>query len=68
MEIKQDMDFRDLENNCWGQAVDILKEISDADKEDATSIGFTTDIKDELTSDAVNVKKFAVGGIYVNGK
>jgi hypothetical protein len=35
MEIKQDMDFRDLENNCWGQAVDILKEISDADKEDA---------------------------------
>lgn len=42
--------------------------LSDADKEDATSIGFTTDIKDELTSDAVNVKKFAVGGIYVNGK
>ena len=35
MEIKQDMDFRDLENNCWGQAVDILKEISDAGKEDA---------------------------------
>lgn len=35
MEIKQDMDFGDLENNCWGQAVDILKEISDADKEDA---------------------------------
>ena len=20
MEIKQDMDFRDLENNCWGRA------------------------------------------------
>lgn len=38
MEIKQDMDFRDLENNCWGQAVDILKEISDADKEDALMI------------------------------
>lgn len=35
MEIKQDMDFRDLENNCWGQATKILKEISDADKEDA---------------------------------
>lgn len=35
MEVKQDMDFRDLEKNCWGQAVNILKEISDADKEDA---------------------------------
>lgn len=35
MEIKQDMDFRDLENNCWGQATKILEEISDADKEDA---------------------------------
>ena len=34
MEIKQDMDFRDLENLCWGQATKILKEISDADKED----------------------------------
>ena len=34
MEIKQDMDFRDLENNCWGQATKILEEISDADKED----------------------------------
>ena len=35
MEIKQDMDFRDLENNCWGQATTILREISDANKEDA---------------------------------
>lgn len=35
MEIKQDMDFRDLENNCWGQATKILEEISNADKEDA---------------------------------
>ncbi len=35
MEIKQDMDFDDLRKNCWGQAVDILEEISDADKEDA---------------------------------
>ena len=35
MEIKQDMDFRDLENNCWGQATKILEEISDADKKDA---------------------------------
>ena len=35
MEIKQDMDFRDLENNCWGQARKILEEISDADMEDA---------------------------------
>lgn len=35
MEIKQDMDFNDLRNNCWGQATKILEEISDADKEDA---------------------------------
>ena len=35
MEIKQDMDFGDLENLCWGQARKILEEISDADKEDA---------------------------------
>ena len=35
MEIKQDMDFGDLENLCWGQARKILDEISDADKEDA---------------------------------
>ena len=34
MEIKQDMDFNDLRNNCWGQATKILEEISDADKED----------------------------------
>ena len=35
MWIKQDYDFRDLENGCWGQATEILKEISDANKEDA---------------------------------
>ena len=35
MEIKQDVDFGDLENLCWGQARKILEEISDADKEDA---------------------------------
>ena len=35
MEIKQDMDFEDLKNLCWGQARKILEEISDADKEDA---------------------------------
>lgn len=35
MEIKQDMDFNDLRNNCWGQARKILEEISDTDKEDA---------------------------------
>lgn len=35
MFVKEDMDFRDLEANCWGQATKVLKEISDADKEDA---------------------------------
>ena len=35
MEIKQDMDFGDLENLCWGQARKILEEISDAGNEDA---------------------------------
>ena len=35
MEIKQDIDFGDLENLCWGQATKILEEISDADKKDA---------------------------------
>lgn len=35
MWIKQDYDFRDLKNNCWGQAIKILEEISDANKEDA---------------------------------
>ena len=34
MEVKEDLDFSDLEERCWGQATDILKEISDADKED----------------------------------
>lgn len=67
MEIKQDMDFRDLENNCWGQAVDILKEISDADKEDALmnyleeiyydEIPTLTEINDILAYDWENVYK-----------
>lgn len=67
MEIKQDMDFRDLENNCWGQAVDILKEISDADKEDALmnyleeiyydDIPTLTEINDVLAYDWENVYK-----------
>ena len=67
MEIKQDMDFRDLENNCWGQAVDILKEISDADKEDALmnyleeiyydEIPTLTEINDVLAYDWENVYK-----------
>lgn len=35
MWIKQDYDFGDLANVCWGQAREILEEISDADKEDA---------------------------------
>lgn len=34
MYVKEDMDFNDLRNNCWGQATKILEEISDADKED----------------------------------
>ena len=67
MEIKQDMDFRDLEKNCWGQAVDILKEISDADKEDALmnyleeiyydEIPTLTEINDILAYDWENVYK-----------
>ena len=67
MEIKQDMDFRDLEKNCWGQAVDILKEISDADKEDALmnyleeiyydEIPTLTEINDVLAYDWENVYK-----------
>lgn len=35
MWIKQDYDFEDLANACWGQARSILKEISDAGKENA---------------------------------
>ena len=35
MYVKQDFDFNDLRNNCWGQATQILEEIADADKEDA---------------------------------
>lgn len=67
MEIKQDMDFRDLENNCWGQAVKVLKEISDADKEDALmnyleeiyydEIPTLTEINDVLAYDWENVYK-----------
>jgi hypothetical protein len=65
MEIKQDMDFRDLENNCWGQATKILEEISDADKEDALmdyleeifsgDIPTLTEVNDVLAYDWENV-------------
>lgn len=65
MEIKQDMDFRDLENNCWGQATKILEEISDADKEDALmnyleeifsdDIPTLTEVNDMLAFDWENV-------------
>lgn len=34
MYIKQDFDFDDLMENCWGQASEILQEIYDKDKED----------------------------------
>ena len=33
MEIKQDYDFWDLLDNCWGRALDTLKLIQDNDKE-----------------------------------
>jgi hypothetical protein len=65
MEIKQDMDFRDLENNCWGQATKILEEISDADKEDelmsyledifSGDIPTLTEVNDVLAYDWENV-------------
>lgn len=67
MEIKQDMDFNDLRNNCWGQATKILEEISDADKEDALmnyleeiyydEIPTLTEINDILAYDWENVYK-----------
>lgn len=39
MEIKQDYDFWDLLDNCWGRALDTLKLIQDNDKEyDAVDI------------------------------
>lgn len=65
MEIKQDMDFRDLERECWGQATKILEEISDADKEDALmsyleeifydDIPTLTEVNDVLAYDWENV-------------
>ena len=65
MEIKQDMDFNDLRNNCWGQATKILEEISDADKEDALmsyleeifydDIPTLTEVNDVLAFDWENV-------------
>ncbi len=65
MEIKQDMDFGDLENNCWGQATTILREISDADMEDALmsyleeifseDIPTLTEVNDVLAFDWENV-------------
>ena len=67
MEIKQDMDFGDLENLCWGQARKILEEISDADKEDALmsyledifygDIPTLTEVNDVLAYDWENVYK-----------
>ena len=67
MEIKQDMDFNDLRNNCWGQATKILEEISDADKEDALmnyledifygDIPTLTEVNDVLAYDWENVYK-----------
>lgn len=35
MYVKEEMNFEDLQDNCWGQAVKVLDEISDAGKEDA---------------------------------
>ena len=65
MEIKQDMDFGDLENLCWGQARKILEEISDASKEDALmnyledtfygDIPTLTEVNDLLAYDWENV-------------
>lgn len=65
MEIKQDMDFNDLERECWGQATKILKEISDADREDALmsyledifydDIPTLTEVNDVLAYDWENV-------------
>lgn len=67
MEIKQDMDFGDLENLCWGQARKILEEISDADKENALmsyledtfygDIPTLTEVNDVLAYDWENVYK-----------
>lgn len=67
MEIKQDMDFGDLENLCWGQARKILEEISDAGKEDALmsyledtfygDIPTLTEVNDVLAYDWENVYK-----------
>lgn len=67
MEIKQDMDFGDLENLCWGQARMILDEISDAGKEDALmsyledifykDIPTLTEVNDILAYDWENVYK-----------
>lgn len=68
MEIKQDMDFGDLENLCWGQARKILEEISDADKEDALmsyledtfygDIPTLTEVNDLLAYDWKQVYKY----------
>ena len=67
MEIKQNVDFGDLENLCWGQARKILEEISDADKEDALmnyledtfygDIPTLTEVNDLLAYDWENVYK-----------
>ena len=47
IEIKQDMDFNDLMENCWGQAIQVLKEIYEKDKEQ--------DFMDLLLEEFVNI-------------
>lgn len=34
IEVKEELDFDDLRERCWGQALTILEEISQKDKED----------------------------------
>lgn len=34
MYIRQDMNFNDLMNNCWGGAIDTLNRINEFNKED----------------------------------
>ena len=34
IEIKDEFDFDDLRRRCWGQALDTLEDIYNADKED----------------------------------
>ena len=82
MEIKQDMDFNDLRNNCWGQATKILEEISNADKEDDLmyyleeiyydEIPTLTEVNDilaydwEQVYDAIGLKNFEIDSDTIN--